>query len=396
VVREAQVARQEIMTINMGPHHPSTHGVLRVILELDGETVVNAIPDIGYLHRGIEKLSEDKKYLQVLPLTDRLDYLASGSNNLAYILAVEKLLEIDVPRRARYVRTLIAELTRIMSHLLWLGTHAADIGAVTALFYTMREREDILDIIEETCGTRMMPTYFRPGGIARDVAPGFEEKVRAFVNKFDVKIDEYERLLTGNRIWLARTKGVGVVSGQQAVDLGLTGPALRGSGVDWDVRRDEPYEVYDELDFEVPVFPEGDIFARYITRLGEMRQSSRMIRQILEGLPEGPFVERSAKYVYPDKDRLQDSMEAMIHHFKLVVEGLAPPRGEVYSTIEAPKGEIGFYIISEGESKPYRLRIRPPSFINLQSLLTMSKGNMLADVVAIIGSLDIVLGEIDR
>ncbi len=390
------MARQEIMTINMGPHHPSTHGVLRVILELDGEVVVNAVPDIGYLHRGVEKLSEDKKYLQVLPLTDRLDYLASGSNNLAYILAVEKLLAVEVPLRARYIRTIIAEITRIMSHLLWLGTHAADIGAVTMLMYTLREREDILDLIEETCGTRMMPTYFRPGGVVRDVVPDFKDKIKAFVDNFDVKINEYERLLTKNRIWMGRTKKVGVISRSDAISLGLSGPAARASGVDWDIRRDEPYEVYDELEFDIPVLPEGDVYARYLVRLEEMRQSSRMLRQLIEGIPEGEFIERSPKYVFPDKERLDNSIEAMIHHFKLVVEGLAPPKGEVYSSIEAPKGELGFYIVSDGSPKPYRLRIRPPSFVNLQSLLTMAKGNMLADVVAIIGSLDIVLGEIDR
>jgi NADH-quinone oxidoreductase subunit D len=390
------VPKQEIMTINMGPHHPSTHGVLRVILELDGEVVVNAIPDIGYLHRGVEKLSESKKYLQVLPLTDRLDYLASGSNNLAYILAVEKLLGLEAPRRAQYIRTIIAELTRIMSHLLWLGTHAADVGAMTMLFYGMREREDILDIIEMTTGARLMPTYFRPGGVVSDIPEGFETRVKDFVDKFDVKINEYERLLTKNRIWMTRTKNVGCISREDAISLGLSGPAMRASGVDWDIRRDEPYEVYDELDFEIPVLPEGDVYARYMVRLREMRQSSRMLRQLLDGLPEGPYIERSPKYVFPDKERLEDSIEAMIHHFKLVVDGLAPPEGEVYSTIEAPKGEIGFYIVSDGSPKPYRLRIRPPSFVNLQSLLTMSKGNMLADVVAIIGSLDIVLGEIDR
>ncbi len=390
------MARQEIMTINMGPHHPSTHGVLRVILELDGEVVVNAIPDIGYLHRGVEKLSEDRKYLQILPLTDRLDYLASGSNNLAYIMAVEKLLEIEVPRRAQYIRTAIAEITRIMSHLLWLGTHAADIGAVTVLMYTLREREDILDLIEETAGTRMMPTYFRPGGVVRDVLPDFDSKIRTFIDKFTVKNDEYETLLSKNRIWMNRTKGVGIISREDAISLGLSGPGARASGVDWDIRRDEPYEVYDELEFKVPVLPEGDVYARYMVRIEEMRQSTRMLRQLIDGLPEGPFIERSPKYVYPDKERLEGSIEAMIHHFKLVVDGLAPPEGEVYTTIEAPKGEIGFYIVSDGTPKPYRLRIRPPSFVNLQSLLTMARGNMLADVVAIIGSLDIVLGEIDR
>lgn len=390
------MARQEIMTINMGPHHPSTHGVLRVILELDGETVVNAVPEIGYLHRGIEKLAEQKKFIQVLPLTDRMDYLASGTNNLAYILAVEKLIGLEVPRRARYIRTLFAELTRIGSHLLWLGTHAADIGAMTVLLYTMREREDVLDIIEETAGTRLMMTYFRPGGVVNDLPAGFDAKINAFLDTFTGRIDEYERLLTKNRIWLKRTVGVGVISRDEAISLGLSGPSLRGSGVDWDIRRDEPYEAYDEIDFEVPVYTEGDVYARYLTRIGEMRQSVRMIRQLVEGMPEGPFIERAAKYVLPDKDRLDSSMEAMIHHFKLVVEGMAPPKGEVYSTIESPKGEIGFYIVSDGGPKPYRMRVRPPSFVNLQSLLTMVRGHMLADVVAIIGSLDIVLGEIDR
>jgi NADH-quinone oxidoreductase subunit D len=384
------------MTINMGPHHPSTHGVLRVILELDGEVVVNAIPDIGYLHRGVEKLSEDRKYLQILPLTDRLDYLASGSNNLAYIMAVEKLIGIEVPRRAQYIRTALAEMIRINSHLLWLGTHAADVGAVTMLMYTLREREDILDLIEETTGTRMMPTYFRPGGLARDVLPNFQARILTFVDKFDVKVKEYERLLTKNRIWMGRTKGVGVINRSDAVSLGLSGPSARASGVDWDVRRDEPYEAYDELEFKVPVRQEGDVYARYIVRIEEMKQSCAMLRQLVDGLPEGPFIEHSPKYVYPEKERLQTSMEAMIHHFKLVVDGLTPPVGEAYCSIESPKGEIGFYIVSDGGPKPYRMRVRPPSFVNLQSLLTMSKGNMLADVVAIIGSLDIVLGEIDR
>ena len=281
MVRETSVARQEIMTINMGPHHPSTHGVLRVILELDGEVVVNAIPDIGFLHRGVEKLAEDKKYLQVLPLTDRLDYLASGTNNLSYILAVEKLFGLEVPRRARYIRTMFAELARIASHLLWLGTHAADIGAVTVLMYTMREREDVLDILEDTAGTRLMMTYFRPGGVVRDISPDFERKVVKFIDMFEGRIDEYERLLTKNRIWLGRTKNVGVISRDDAIALGLSGPSVRASGVDWDVRRDEPYEAYDEINFRIPVYPEGDVYARYMVRLEEMRQSNRMIRQLM-------------------------------------------------------------------------------------------------------------------
>jgi len=264
------------------------------------------------------------------------------------------------------------------------------------LMYTLREREDVLDLIEETAGTRLMPTYFRPGGVARDILPDFSAKITAFVNKMDIKIQEYERLLTKNRIWMGRTKGVGVISREDAISLGLSGPSARASGVDWDIRRDEPYEIYDELEFDIPVRPEGDVYARYLIRLEEMRQSLRILRQIVEKLPEGPFIESSARYVYPEKARVKTSMEAMIHHFKLVIDGLAPPVGEAYSTIESPKGEIGFYIVSDGSPKPYRLRIRPPSFVNLQSLLTMCKGNMLADVVAVIGSLDIVLGEIDR
>jgi NADH-quinone oxidoreductase subunit D len=390
------VARQEIMTINMGPHHPSTHGVLRLILELDGEVVVNVTPDIGYLHRGVEKLSENRKYLQVLPLTDRLDYLGSGSTNLAYILAVEKLLGIEVPPRARYIRTILAELTRINSHLLGLGSSAGDCGAVSMLLYPLREREGVLDLFEETTGQRMMLSYYRPGGVARDILPGFEERIGAFLDTFPKKVDEYERLLTKNRIWLKRTKGIGVVTREQAIALGLSGPVARGSGVDWDIRRDEPYEAYDEVDFKVAVQADGDAYARYLVRIEEMRQSVNILRQLVARMPDGPYINRAAKYMYPEKDRLKDSMEAMIHHFKLVVDGLAPPEGEAYCTIEGPKGEIGFYIVSDGSPHPYRLRIRPPTFVNLQSIMTMAKGNMLADVVAIIGSIDIVLGEIDR
>jgi NADH-quinone oxidoreductase subunit D len=396
MVREAVVARQEIMTINMGPHHPSTHGVLRLILELDGEVVESVVPDIGYLHRGVEKLSENRKYLQVLPLTDRLDYLGSGTTNLSYILAVEKLLGIEVPDRARYIRTIIAELTRINSHLLWIGSSAGDCGAVTVLLYALRERESVLDLFEETTGQRMMLSYVRPGGVMKDLLPGFQERLGAFLDDFAVKVNEYERLLTKNRIWLKRTKGIGVISREDAISLGLSGPTARGSGVDWDIRRDEPYEAYDEVDFKVPVQTEGDVYARYLVRIEEMRQSIHILRQLIEKIPDGPFIDRAAKYMYPDKEKLGNSMEAMIHHFKLVVEGLAPPAGEAYSSIEGPKGEIGFYIVSDGSPQPYRLRIRPPCFVNLQSIMTMVKGNMLADVVAVIGSLDIVLGEIDR
>jgi len=390
------MARQEVMTINMGPHHPSTHGVLRIVLTLDGETVVDASPDIGFLHRGIEKLAEERRYHQILPLTDRLDYLASGSNNLGYILAVEKLFELEAPRRARWIRTLVAELSRISSHLLWMGAHSSDLGAMTVLLYTMQDREMVLDILEEITGSRLMMSYFRPGGVVRDLTPGIPAKVKAFVDRFDSRVDLFEGLLTGNRIWQGRTRGIGVLSQEDAVAWGLSGPALRGSGVDWDLRRDEPYEAYDELAFAVPLGADGDVFSRYQVRVAELRQSALMVRQLAEGLPEGPFLNRSPKVVLPEKEALATSMEAMAHHFELVIKGARAPVGEVYSSIEAPKGELGFYLVSDGGPHPYRMHIRGPSFINLQALGRMVRGCMFADVVAIIGSLDIVLGEIDR
>jgi NADH-quinone oxidoreductase subunit D len=390
------MARQETMTINMGPHHPSTHGVLRIILTLDGETVIDALPDIGYLHRGIEKLAEERRYHQVLPLTDRLDYLSSASNNLGYILAVEKLFALEAPRRARWVRTLFAELSRISSHLLWLGTHAADLGAMTVLLYAMQDRERVLDLIEECAGQRLMVTWFRAGGIARDLPAGLEKKVKAFLDLFLPRVDEYEALLTGNRIWRGRTVGIGAISSADAMSFGVSGPALRASGVDWDIRRDEPYEAYDELAFAVPLATEGDVYSRYLVRVAELRQSALMVRQLVEGMPEGPFLASDAKAVLPARETLRTSMEAMVHHFELVIKGAKPPVGEVYSSIEAPKGELGFWLVSDGSPRPYRLRIRPPSFINLQALRGMVRGCMLADVVAIIGSIDIILGEIDR
>lgn len=391
------MAKQEIMTLNVGPHHPSTHGVLRLIVELDGEVVLKITPDIGFLHRGIEKLSESKKYIQVLPLTDRMDYMSSGTNNLAYILAVEKLLGIEVPPRARFIRTIMAEITRINSHLLGIGSAAGDCGAVSMLLYSLREREGCLDLFDETTGGRMMLTYYRPGGVANDLLPGFEQRLNAFLDKFPKKLDEYETLLKKNRIWLKRQVGIGYVSREDAIALGLTGPVARGSGIDKDIRRDEPYEAYDEVEINVPLQTGCDAYSRWLIRMEEMRESVNILRQLIAKIPDGPYINReAAKYVYPDKDRVKDSMEALIHHFKLVVDGLAPPKGEVYSSIEGPKGEIGFYIVSDGSSKPYRLRVRPSCFVNLQSIMTMAPGNLMADIVAIVGSLDIVLGEIDR
>jgi NADH-quinone oxidoreductase subunit D len=387
---------QQVMTINMGPQHPSTHGVLRLILELDGETVVKTTPHIGFLHRGVEKLAEYKTYHQFITLTDRLDYLAPLSNNLGYVLAVEKLLNIEAPKRSQYIRIILCELTRISSHLLWLATHALDIGAMTVYFYCFRERETINDIFEMAAGARMNLSYFRIGGVARDLPDGFVEKVREFVNDFPARIREYETLLTKNKIWLMRTKNVGVISAEDAINYGLSGPSLRGSGVKWDVRKSEPYSSYDEMDFIVPVGQNGDVFDRYIVRLEEMRQSNEIVRQAMDTIPKGKFIANLPNIALPPKENLKKSMEALIHHFKVVTDGICPPVGEVYSCVEAPKGELGFYIVSDGTKNPYRVKIRPPSFVNLECLPKMVEGHLLADVVAVIGSLDIVLGEIDR
>ncbi len=387
---------QQIMTINMGPQHPSTHGVLRLVLDLDGETVVKATPDIGYLHRGVEKLAEHKTYHQFLPLTDRLDYLAPMSNNLGYALAVEKLLDLEAPKRAQYIRVILCELTRISSHLLWLATHALDIGAMTVFFYCFRERETLNDIFEMVSGARMNLTYVRIGGVSRDLPDGFIEKARAFTNSFLDRLKEYETLLTNNKIWLMRTKDVGVISAEDAINYGLSGPCIRGSGVKWDVRKTEPYSSYDEMDFLVPVGQNGDVYDRYTVRLEEMRQSNEIVRQALDNIPKGEYVTDMPDVALPKKEDLKQSMESLIHHFKLVTSGICPPAGEVYACVEAPKGELGYYVVSDGTKKPYRIKIRPPSFVNLEALQMMIEGRLLADVVAVIGSLDIVLGEIDR
>ena len=384
------------MVINMGPQHPSTHGVLRVILELDGETVVKARPDIGYLHTGIEKTMENKTYAQVIPLTDRMDYVANLSNNLAYLLSVEKLLDIQIPPKAQIVRVLLTELTRINSHLVWVGSHAMDIGAMSMLVYAFREREKLLDLFELCSGQRMMTSYFRIGGLAQDIPDGFEAKVKEIVDTFPGRIDDYENLLTKNRIWLNRTVGVGKISAEDAINLGVSGPILRACGVNWDIRKSNPYSGYDQFDFDVPTRKNGDCYDRYLVRVEEMRQSLRIVKQALAGIPKGDYVARVPGVVLPPKEEVVSNIEALIFQFKLVVEGFSPPIGEVYHSIEGPKGEIGYYIVSDGSNKPYRVRVRPPCFVNLSALPKMIEGRLLADVVATIGSIDIVLGEIDR
>ncbi len=382
--------------INMGPQHPSTHGVLRVILELDGETVVKAKPDIGFLHTGIEKTMENKTYAQVIPLTDRMDYVANLSNNLAYLLSVEKLLDIQVPPKAQVIRVLLTELTRINSHLVWVGSHPADIGALSMLLYAFREREKLQDIFELCSGQRMMTSYFRIGGLAQDIPEGFEAKVREVVETFPGRIDDYENLLTRNRIWLNRTVGVGKISAEDAIDLGVSGPILRACGVKWDIRRSNPYSGYEKFEFEIPTGKNGDVYDRYLVRIEEMRQSLRIVKQALDGIPVGDYVARVPGVILPPKEEVLSNIESLIFQFKLVVEGFSPPVGEVYHSIEGPKGEIGYYIVSDGSNKPYRVRVRPPCFVNLSALPKMIEGRLLADVVAVIGSIDIVLGEIDR
>jgi NADH-quinone oxidoreductase subunit D len=360
------------LVLNMGPQHPSTHGVLRVVLRLDGERVVGSDVVIGYLHRGIEKLCESRDWTQIVLLTDRMDYVAAATNNLGYCETVEKLMSIEVPRRARYLRTILAELQRIASHCLWLGTHAMDIGAMTVFLYAFRERELILDLFEEFCGARLTYNSMRIGGLPLDIPPGWDKKVLAFCDIISAKLVEYEELLTNNRIWLERTKGIGVISGEEAIAIGLSGPPLRGSGVKHDIRKDEPYAAYDEMQFDVPTGVAGDTYDRYLVRIEEFRQSIRIIRQAAEGLPEGPIVGKVPRLI-------------------------KPAAGETYHAIESPKGEIGYFIVADGKSvTPYRFRVRPPSFCNLQALSRLIKGHLVADVVALIGSIDVVLGEVDR
>jgi NADH-quinone oxidoreductase subunit D len=393
---EAEGARDQHMVLNMGPQHPATHGVLRLVLEIDGEIVVHIYPEIGYLHTGIEKTCEAKFYQQVVPLTDRVDYLGPMANNLCYCLAVEKLLQLEIPEKAQWIRVLLAELTRLNSHLIWLGTHAMDIGALTVFLYTFREREDILRLFEAVAGQRMMTSYFRIGGLAMEPPLDFFDRVQTFINTLPEKIDEYSNLLTGNPIFKNRLQGVGYLSAADAIALGVTGPPMRASGVDFDLRRDMPYSSYEKFQFQVPTSTVGDVWARYEVRLIEMRESVKIIQQALDGMPDGPVKADAPKIVLPDREKMKTQMEALIHHFKIVTEGFAVPAGEVYQGIESGHGQMGYYVVSDGTAKPYRVHMRYPAFATLQALETMCRGRMLADVVAVVGSIDIVLGEIDR
>lgn len=391
-----QAISGETMMLNMGPHHPSTHGVLRLLLELDGEEIVTVIPDIGFLHTGIEKNMEHKTYEKSIVMTDRMDYLNPMGNNLVYCLAMEKLFELDVPMRAQIARVILAELTRINSHLVWLGIHGLDLGVTTMMTYCFREREELLDIFEMVSGQRMMSTYFRPGGLWRDLPAEFFPAVEHVLETFPGRIDDYEAIMTKNPVFIDRTQGVGFMTADDAVAYGLTGPTLRASGVNWDIRKAEPYSSYEQFDFDVPVGQHGDVYDRYVLRIEEMRQSLRIIKQGLEKLPKGPFRSENRKYVPPPRSELGRSMEAVIHHFKLWTEGFRPPTGEVYVSVESPRGELGCFLASDGGPNPMRVHFRTPSFANLSATNKLSQGAMIADIVAIVGSIDIVLGDVDR
>lgn len=411
------------MTMNFGPQHPAAHGVLRLVLEMDGEVIERADPHIGLLHRATEKLAESKPYNQSIGYMDRLDYVSMMCNEHAYVLAIERLLGVVPPPRARYIRVMFDELTRILNHLMWLGAHGLDIGAMTMFLYCFREREDLMDCYEAVSGSRMHATYYRPGGVYRDLPDEMPQHrvtanrserelakmnedrqgslldfIDAFTRRFPARIDEYETLLTDNRIWKQRTVGIGVVAPERAVELGFTGPMLRGSGVEWDLRRKQPYEVYDQLEFAVPVGANGDCYDRYLVRIEELRQSNAIVEQCARWLRDnpGPTLSDDRKLVPPPREEMKDDMEALIHHFKLFTEGYCVPEGEVYAAIEHPKGEFGVYLISDGANKPYRLKVRPPGFVHLSALDEMTRGHMLADVVAVIGTQDIVFGEVDR
>ncbi len=388
--------RRDTMTINMGPQHPATHGVLRLILTLDGETIIKAMPDIGYLHTGIEKTAEGKSYFKSLVLTDRMDYLAPLCNNLGYSLAVEKLLGVEAPRKAVYARVVLAELQRIASHLVWLGSSAIDLGAQSVFLYCFREREVILDIFELCAGVRMMTSYIMPGGLQADLPPTFDQKVREFLAMFPARLREYNDLLTNNRLWVDRTRGVAKLTAEQAIAFGCTGAVLRGSGIPYDVRKYFPYCGYERFEFDVPVGTNGDVYDRYLVRVLEMDQSLRIIRQALDGMPEGRWQVDDPKIVPPHKYEISSNMEALIHHFKLYTEGYRPEPGEVYVRTESPKGELGFYLVSDGGPRVYRMHVRAPSFANLEALPAMIEGHLLSDVIAAIGSIDPVFGEVDR
>jgi NADH-quinone oxidoreductase subunit D len=393
----AEPGGSERMIINMGPQHPSTHGVLRLVLELDGETVVKAEPVIGYLHTGMEKTMQSKMYQQSIVVTDRFDYTNSMGNNLVYVLAVEKLLGAEIPERAQALRVIVAELQRISAHLVWLGTHALDLGAMTVYFYCFREREMILDMFDMICGARLTYSYMRVGGLVADAPPEFFEALEAFLKIVDARVDEYAYLLSANEIFVGRTQGIGALTQEEIIDLGVSGPVARASGIDWDLRKSNPYSGYDRYEFDVPIGSNGDVYDRYLVRIEEMHQSARIIRQALATLPEGPIRCADRKISLPPREELATSMEAVIHHFKLITEGFHPPKNQqVYQAVEAPKGELGCFIASDGSNKPYRCHWRGPSFVNLQSLPPMLEGRLVADTVSIIGSIDIVLGEVDR
>lgn len=410
-------------TMNFGPQHPAAHGVLRLVLELDGEVIERADPHIGLLHRGTEKLAENRTFLQSVPYMDRLDYVSMMANEHAYVMAIEKLMGLDVPERAQYIRVMFDEITRILNHLLWLGAHALDVGAMTVFLYAFREREDLFDVYEAVSGARMHAAYYRPGGVYRDLPdrmPQYQENsfrskdeikklnenrqgsvldfIEDFTNRFPAYVDEYETLLTDNRIWKQRTVGIGVVSPERALALGLTGPMLRGSGIAWDLRKKQPYEIYDRLDFDIPIGVNGDSYDRYLVRVEEMRQSNRLIKQCIAWLRanSGPVMSADHKVTPPARTGMKQDMEALIHHFKLFTEGFHVPEGEAYAAVEHPKGEFGIYLVSDGANKPYRLKIRAPGFAHLAALDEMTRGHMIADLVAIIGTQDIVFGEIDR
>ncbi|MFN3396604.1 MAG: NADH dehydrogenase (quinone) subunit D [Thermodesulfovibrionales bacterium] len=386
------------LTINMGPQHPATHGVLRLVLDLDGERVVKCTPHVGYLHRGTEKLAENKTYLSALPLTDRLDYISSMANNVGYCVAVERLFGIEPPERAKYIRTMMAEMTRISSHIIWLGTHALDIGAMTVFLYSFREREWILDLFEMVCGARLTVSYPRIGGVRNDVTQEFLDSLYKFTEEFPKRIEEYETLIDQNRIWLKRTKGIGVIGAEEAINWGLTGPMIRGSGIPYDVRKFAPYDAYDRVEFDIPTGKNGDVYDRYRVRMEELRQSNRIIKQCIEKIPTGPIMAPDApKFTLPPKDNILRNMESMIHHFVLITKGpLSAPEGEIYSATEVPKGELGFYFVSDGTGRPYRMRLRSPSFVHASVLPRLCEGHLIADVIANIGTIDIVLGECDR
>jgi NADH-quinone oxidoreductase subunit D len=384
------------MTLNMGPQHPSTHGVLRVVLELDGETILKARPEIGYLHTGIEKQCESKKYQQVIPLTDRVDYLSNLNNNLCYSLAVEKLLGLEIPPMAQWMRVMLCELQRLASHLIWLGTHALDIGAMSVYFYCFREREEVLNIFEMFSGQRMMTSYIRVGGLALEPPRGWHKAVSAVIARLAKGIDEYQNLLATNPIWVNRTKGVGMMPLDMMIDLGVTGPLLRAAGLKIDVRKDSPHSSYELFDFDVPTRTANDVYARFEVRMEEMRQSVRIVKQALDGMPSGPFQADAPHVVLPDREKMKTQMESLIYHFKIVTEGFRVPPGSAYQVVESPRGELGYFVVSDGTANPHRVFMRTPSFGNLQALGAMLEGVLIADSIAIMGSLDFVLGDVDR